>query len=130
MAETLADLLDELLEPMGGVSIKRMFGGLGIFRDGMMFGMVMDDTVYFRADDTTKAAYEAEGCASFSYLAKSGRLMEMPYWRVPERLLDDGEALRLWAGEAVTASRRAKADKPGQPATRRKKEASGGRAGS
>jgi DNA transformation protein and related proteins len=54
-----ADHLEELFAPVGGVSIKRMFGGLGIFKGGLMFALVADDVLYFKADETTTPAFKA-----------------------------------------------------------------------
>ena len=56
--------LEDLFAPLGGVSMRKMFGGLGIFRRGVMFALVADDTLYFKVDDQTEADFEAEGCVS------------------------------------------------------------------
>ncbi len=111
MANGNHDLLEELLAPVGGVTIRRMFGGLGIFRDGVMFGLVAQDVLYFRADDASKAAYEAEGSGPWS-VHEHGRPMTMPYWRAPDRLFDEPEAFLDWALEAHAAALRAKTAKP------------------
>lgn len=105
--------IDELFEPMEGVSIRRMFGGLGLFRGGVMFGAVVDDRLYFRAGEDGRAAYEAEGGRPLTFKGPNGAgHMSMPYWTVPERLLEDGEELIVWALEASDRAIRDKADKP------------------
>ncbi len=111
MNEGYLAFLEERLAPVGGVSIRKMFGGLGIFRDGVMFGLVSKDVLYFRADDASKAAYEAEGSMPWS-MADHGRPMTMPYWRVPERLLEDEDDFRAWALAACAAAVRGRAEKP------------------
>lgn len=109
-----ADLeyLAELFEPVGNVRIRRMFGGLGFFRDGLMFGIHQGETIYLKADDTTRQAFEDEGCGPFVYGSKNGRETSLSYYRIPERLLDDTDELRGWALKAIDVAIRANAKKP------------------
>ena len=69
-----------------------MFGGAGVFRDGIMFGLIADETLYFKIDDTIKGDFEAEGSEPFVY-TKAGKATAMSYWRVPERLYEDADAM-------------------------------------
>lgn len=104
--------LEELFQPVPGARFKRMFGGIGIFRDELMFGLVAYDVLYLKADDETIAAFEAEGCGPFVYEGK-GRTTTMPYWRVPERLFDEPDEFSQWAEAAfAVALRAANAKKP------------------
>lgn len=114
---SLVEHLKEALEPIGGVSFRRMFGGGGLFRDGLMFALVIGDAVYLKVDDTSRAAFEAEGSSPFTYARKDGRHTLTSYWRAPERLLDDTDDLVGWARTAITAAERA-AHKPGRKAGR------------
>ncbi len=90
--EFVAHLLDSL-EPLGGVSARRMFGGHGLFRDGLMFALLANDALYFKVDAETQPAYEAAGSAPFTYrrAGKPARLVS--YWRAREEALDDPDAL-------------------------------------
>ncbi|MCX5493525.1 TfoX/Sxy family protein [Kaistia dalseonensis] len=106
------EFLAELFEPVGRVTFRRMFGGLGIYRDGLMFGLVAYETVHLKADDTTRQSFEAEGCLPFSYDTKDGKRTLTSYWRIPERLLDEPDELRDWALAAVEVAIRANAAKP------------------
>ncbi|MBH0239165.1 TfoX/Sxy family protein [Methylobrevis albus] len=108
MAAGLDDYLAELLEPLGGVTTRRMFGGIGLFHDGLMFAIVIRDVLHFKTDPETRPAFEAEGCAPFSYVAGE-RTVELSYWRAPERLLDEPDAFLDWARTAVAVARRAEA---------------------
>jgi len=114
-------LLDDLFRPLGGISRRRMFGGHGIFRDGVMVALVASDTLYFKADDETKGAFEAEGCEPFAYETRDGRRTIMSYWRAPERLYDEPDAFEAFARAAVEVGRRAQAAKAksGRPIRRR-----------
>jgi DNA transformation protein len=95
MAE-FGEYLQELFEPVGGVSIRRMFGGLGIFKDGLMFACVVDGTLRFKADDETAPDFEKEGCGQWVYRSR-GRAVAMPYWQAPERLFDEPDVFVEWA---------------------------------
>lgn len=99
--------VEELLSDFGQVRIKPMFGGAGISKDGLNFAFIVADTLYFKADDENRAAFEAEGMEPFGYTAK-GKPIVTSYWRVPDRLLEDPEQLQEWAREALAAAQRAK----------------------
>jgi DNA transformation protein len=105
--EFLAFLMDQLA-PLGHVTTRRMFSGAGIYRDGVIFALVLrGDTLYFKVDDANRAAYQAEGLEPFSYEAK-GRTVEVgAYWHVPERLFDDPDEMVEWARAALAAGQRA-----------------------
>jgi len=94
-----------------------MFGGLGVFRDGVMFGLVADDTLYFRVDDKNHTRFEAEGCEAFVYNGKT-KQTAMPYWRAPERLFDDSDEFIEWAEESNAAAVRNKIAKQPKPKRR------------
>ena len=108
MASEFQSFLEDLFAPLGGVRFRRMFSGLGIYRDGVMFALVANDVLYFKVDDTTRGAFEDEGCAPFRYEAR-GKSVTMSYWRLPERLFDEPEEFRDWAMAAVGVAERAKA---------------------
>lgn len=113
-------LIEELLAPLGPVVIKRMFGGGGIFLDGLMLGLVIEDVLYLKADEVNRAAFEAEGLQPFAYEKKGGKTTVMSFWRAPERLLDEPDEMVAWAREAFAAARRVKSAKqPKAPRPRR-----------
>lgn len=97
----------EQLAVIGPVQVRSMFGGAGIFLDGMMFALIADDVLYFKADERTRAPFEAEGLQPFTYETKSGRRSIMAYWQAPERLFEDPDAMRAWAGMALQVAREA-----------------------
>jgi DNA transformation protein len=98
----------ESLRPLGPVSARRMFGGHGIFMDGLMFGLIADGQLYLKVDEGNRAAYEAEGLQRFTYAGK-GRRVEMSYREAPSEGFDDPEILCQWAREAYAAALRADA---------------------
>src|SRR5947209_6240520 len=104
--DTFGEFLREQLAPLGRITIRRMFGKAGVFCDGLMFGMVTEDTLYLRVDDQNRAAFkEAASSPPLSY-EKWGRTIDLSFWRVPERLLDEPDELVVWARAALTAAGR------------------------
>ncbi|MGE0213865.1 MAG: TfoX/Sxy family protein, partial [Parvibaculaceae bacterium] len=91
------------------VGARRMFGGYGLFREGLMFGLVADDTLYFKADGESKTAFEREGLDPFSYETAGGKRVVMAYWRAPEQCLEDPDAMAEWCGMAYAAALRSPA---------------------
>jgi len=101
------DYLLDLLEPFGAVSAKSMFGGFGIYRDGLMFGLVADDTLYLKVDKQSIPTFEAAGSKPFVYV-KNGKSMQMSYWTSPPETLENRDDMLQWAELAWTAALRAK----------------------
>lgn len=98
-------LLQDLLSDLGHVSNKRMFSGAGVYVDGVIFALVIDDVLYLKTDDHSRAAFEAEGLEPFSFM-KQGKRISTSYWRAPERLLDDAPEMQRWAKTALEAAGR------------------------
>ena len=113
-SDGFAEFLREQLAPLGRVTIRRMFGKTGVFCDGLMFGMVTNDTLYFRVDDANRAVFkEAEAAPPLNY-EKGGRTIDLSFWRAPERLLDEPDELVAWAQAALAAARRVAAKRVGR----------------
>ena len=105
-SDSFAEFLREQLAPVGRVTMRRMFGKTGVFCNGLMFGMVTNDTLYVRVDDGNRAVFrEAESAPPLSY-EKGGRAIDLAFWRVPERLFDEPDELVTWAQAALGAARR------------------------
>jgi DNA transformation protein len=100
----------ESLRGLGPVGARRMFGGHGIFMNGLMFGLIAEGQLYLKVDDGNRAAYEAEGLQPFTYSGK-GRPVEMSYREAPSEGFDDPEILCDWAREAYAAALRTEAGK-------------------
>jgi DNA transformation protein len=114
-----AEFLREQLAPLGHVTMRRMFGKTGVFYGGLMFGMVTDDTLYFRVDDHNREAFkEAESFPPLNY-EKKGSTIDLSFWRAPDRLFDEPDELVTWARVALEAARRVAAKRQ-QSAPRRK----------
>ena len=100
------EAISELFAQFGPVSVRRMFGGAGIWADGTMFGLVIRDVIYLKADDLIIPDFEREHMGPFVYATKNGSRSVRSYWRVPDRLYDDPEALAAWARRSLAAAHR------------------------
>ncbi|MFN3912344.1 TfoX/Sxy family protein [Hyphomonas sp.] len=113
------EFVAELFAPMGPVSIRRMFGGAGVFRDGLMFALLGDDTIYLKTDAALRADLEAEGCAPFLWTKPStGEEIDMGYVSLPSSAMDDPDEASQWGKRALAA---AKAKAAAKPVPRKKK---------
>jgi DNA transformation protein len=105
------DRFDDLFAPFGKIVVRRMFGGEGIFRDRLMFGLVFQERIYLKTSDEGRQAFIAEGCGPFTYPMKNGEGVLTSYYALPDRLYDDPEELAGWARAAFTVARNAPAAK-------------------
>ena len=105
MGREYLDYLHDLFSAFAPVTTRAMFGGHGVYRDGVIIGIVIDEILYLKVDDQTRAAFEADGCAPFVYEAK-GRSVPMSYWTVPDQALDSPQDFRPWAQRAWEAALR------------------------
>lgn len=112
--EFVAHCLD-LLASAGPCVAKRMFGGWGISSGGLTLAIVADlgggERLWLKADATTVAAFEAQGCARFTYLAQ-GKPKSVNYYCAPEDATESPALMRPWASLALDAAVRAQAAKP------------------
>jgi DNA transformation protein and related proteins len=105
-SDSFADFLREQLAPLGHITLRRMFGKTGVFCNGLMLGMVTDNTLYFRVDDHNRGTFkEAQSSPPLNY-QKQGRAIDLAFWRAPERLFDEPEELVRWGQAALAAARR------------------------
>ena len=117
------DDIQELFSAFGPVSVRRMFGGAGIYADGTMFALVARGVIYLKADEGNTPAFERENLAPFTYETKDGKRDVMSYRRMPDRLYDDPEELATWAREALAAAQRPKRARPAAPKPRPSRKA-------
>jgi DNA transformation protein len=113
------DYVSELLAAAGRVTVKRMFGGHGVYLDGLFMAIVVDDELYLKVDEITRADFDAQGCAPFVY-SKDGKSMTMGYLRAPGEAMDAPHLMQPWARRALEAALRAHAAKTtrAKPATK------------
>lgn len=97
-----------------GLRARAMFGGYGVYQDDRIFAIIVDDSLYFKADATTRGEFEAKGLAPFTYVAR-GKPVTMQYFEAPPEIFEEPEAMRSWVQKAIDAAARA-----GEPKSRKK----------
>ncbi len=114
------DYLHELFDGFGPIRTRRMFGGHGVFHDGLMFGLVADNELYLKADAEAAPEFARRGLEPFIYY-KKGKPVRLSYYAAPGEIFDDRDEAARWARLAFAAARRANRTDNKQPATRRRK---------
>ena len=100
----------ELLSTVGRVTVRRMFGGYGLYCDGTMFALIADHVLYMKVDEANRSEFERAGAAPFVCEAK-GRRTVMSYLSAPDQALESRELAAPWARSAYAAALRARASK-------------------
>ena len=110
MTSPFVSYILDMLSDLGDVRCRAMFGGYGIYHDGVMIGLIASGVFYLKVDDGNRAAFEAEGSKPFTYRRKGRKkAVAMSYWEVPADVLENRDALCQWTREAHAAARRSKA---------------------
>src|SRR3989344_5978605 len=89
-------VLYEVFAGIAGISSRGMFGGWGIYKDGIFFALIADARLYFKVDDTNRTYFERAGSEPFRYSAKDKKAVMMSYWELPAEVMDDSHELREW----------------------------------
>ena len=105
MAKADPSRFDDLFSAFGRIAVRRMFGGEGLFVDGLMIGLVIQDRIYLKTDDQSRKAYIAEKSKPFTYSAKGGKKVSLNHYAIPERIHDDPELFADWARAAHAVAR-------------------------
>lgn len=101
------EFLTEVFAQFGPIRTRKMFGGYGVYRDGTMFGLVADDTLYLKADATIVHHFESLGLGQFEY-GKGSKLVKMSYYLAPADIFDDPEQAAAWARRSFEVAMRGK----------------------
>jgi DNA transformation protein len=110
MSQAHVDHCLELLSPLGPMRAKRMFGGHGLYADGIFVALIAFDRLYVKVDAETEPRFAAAGCEPFVYEGK-GAAVRMSYWTVPDEALESPALMAPWARLAMQAAVKAAASK-------------------
>ncbi|WP_414728908.1 TfoX/Sxy family protein [Zhongshania aliphaticivorans] len=111
-ASAFTVFLVDQMQWLGPVTSRRMFGGTGLFLEGLMFALIVENTLYLKADTATRGDFDALGLPPFSY-QRNGRDIALSYFQAPDEALDDRDLLIDWANRAYAAAMRTAAAKGG-----------------
>lgn len=100
----------DLLQSLGPVTARRMFGGHGLFLDGLMFALIANNELYFKADDENRGQFTGQGLQPFNY-NKQGKVMSLSYYQAPEEALEDTQVMNSWGNLGFASALRAAAAK-------------------
>ena len=100
--------IEEMFQAVGPVSIRRMFGGKGIYRDGVIFALELFDEVMLKADNESAPFFEEAGARQWIYQREGKSPVAMPYWSIPDDAFDDPDEMGIWVRRAYEAALRAK----------------------
>jgi DNA transformation protein len=114
------DDIAELFAAFGPVMVRRMFGGAGIFADGVSIAIVHDGVIYLKVDARSAPDFDRENLAPFTYLRNGVAASLTSYRRMPDRLYDDPDALARWAARALDAARSSAVPRRPTQASRRR----------
>jgi DNA transformation protein len=114
------DRFGDLFAPFGRIAVRPMFGSEGLFRDGLMFGIIHQDRIYFKTSEESRQAFVAEGCGPLFYKFKTAEGILTSYYALPDRLYDDPEELAEWARVAFDVAQQS-------PTAKKKRKAAMGR---
>jgi DNA transformation protein len=98
------DFIAEKLGFIEGITFKSMFGGYGIYKDGIVFAIIADDQLFFKVNDELKKQYESMGSSPFTYENNKGKKISMSYWELPADVLENDEELEKWVDQSVNVS--------------------------
>ena len=101
------DFLQEVFRQFGPVQARKMFSGYSLYHEGVMFGLVADETLYLKADVSIAHYFEAKGLAQFEY-ARGDKVVKMSYYLAPEEIFDDPEEAAKWARRSFEVAFRSK----------------------
>lgn len=102
----------ELFAPLGSTRAGRMFSGYGFYIDDLFVALLLRDTLYLKVDDSSRAAFEAAGCKSFTYEMKTGEIKSIRYYSAPDEAMESAAEMIPWARRALAAAVATRAAKP------------------
>lgn len=108
------EFVEYVLDQLAGwdeVSARKMFGGAGLYCDGVMFGLIADDVAYLKVDDSNREDFIGAGSSAFNPFPEKDKSVVMSYYEIPADVLEDRELLGQWAECALTAARKKKKKK-------------------
>jgi DNA transformation protein len=108
--------INDLLSAHGRILVKRMFGGHGVYCDGLFIAILSDETLYFKADEVSRQTFENAGCTRFSY-SSAGKTATLNFYAAPAEAMESPTFIKPWARLAIEAALRKQSDNQAHPAS-------------
>lgn len=103
---------NEVFQDIPGIQARAMFGGFGLYQDGIIFGIIVNDQIYFKVNEENIADYQAAGSEPFTYMGASGKPVSMSYWTVPVSVLKNRAELLCWIQKSIKVSSKKSTKRP------------------
>lgn len=102
-------VMRDLFREFAGITSRAMFGGWGIYKDGVIFAIIVEGELYFKVDESNKDDFAKAGSHPFEYSRKGQEIpIKMSYWLVPGEIMEDKNSLRQWIEKSIRASKSSK----------------------
>lgn len=98
-------IMHEVFGGIPGIISKRMFGGYGIYKDGIIFAIIAEGTLYFKVGEANKKDFDEHGAQAFRYLSKNRKEVTMSYRELPAEIIEDKDEIAMWVTKAVEVSK-------------------------
>ncbi len=98
-------VVQDLMQGIRGVTSRAMFGGWALYRDGVTFGIIADDQLFFKVDEKNRAEYEKRGSGPFVYESRGKQVTMRSYWELPVDIMEDREELERWVEASCRAAK-------------------------
>ncbi|HET7408555.1 MAG TPA: TfoX/Sxy family protein [Paracoccaceae bacterium] len=108
----------DLFAGLGPVEVRRMFGGAGVWFGDACFALLVDGSIWMRADEALGRDFASAGSEQWVYEGRRRAAVTMPYWRLPDSALDDADEAAAWARRSLVPAERAAAEKRAAKARR------------
>jgi DNA transformation protein len=112
--DDIAEYMNDVFQSFGPIALRRMFSGRGVFREGVMFALFNQDTLYLKTDEQNLASFQKLGLQPFSYV-RNGKTIALSYYQAPAIVMEDPAEAAAWANlsyQAALRSTRARKAKP------------------
>ena len=108
LSDEFIDYVIDQLSAWGDVSARKMFGGAGLYCDGVMFGLIADDVAYLKVDDSNRKDFVKAGSSPFNPYPDKVKTTVMSYYEVPVDILENPDQLAEWADRSLAIARKKK----------------------
>lgn len=104
------EYITDLLSSYGDITSRKMFGGYGLYCNKIIFAIIADDELYFKANSELAKEYESAGSLPFTY-QKDEKRVALSYWYVPIEIIEEEDSLKSWFSKSFSVAKLTKMNK-------------------